>query len=164
MKRQIIIKGLLIVFLFDSAFGFGSECKQIINEHFFDLTSIESMEDYYFPYKNETNEATQIYFNFCQPVRHSCPGTVPEYHLMSTNDSGCIYYKPITQDNTLGKENNGNFIYLISKSGERVEEGVPADGISSLFQGRFTRHFRRQSLRPAQHVLQPRQKGSFVSK
>lgn len=164
MKRQLIIQSLLIVSLFKTGFTFGSECKQIINEHFFDLTTIESTEDYYFPYKNENEEATQIYFNFCQPVKHSCPGTVPEYHMMATNDSECNYYKPISQNDQFGKENDGNFIYLISKSGQRVEEGVPADGISSLFQGCLTRHFRCESIHSSQHVLQPHQKSPFAQR
>ena len=131
--KQKISFILLVLTLPNFILNFGSVCKQIINEHFFDLNPIESPDDYYFPFK-DSEKTNQVYFNFCTPVHHSCPGTTPEYHMMIISDQNCMYYRPIDEDDQLGTENEGNLIYLISETGGRVSEGVPADGISSLFQ------------------------------
>lgn len=144
---------ILCLSLSTKAIAFGSECKQIINEHFFDLSSIQSPDDYYFPFKDSTDTPSQVYFNFCQPVEHSCPGTTPNYHMMLTSTSKCMYFTPINDDSEFGKENGGNFLYLISSSGERVSEGVPADGIGSLFQGRLKRHQWYQKLHQIESLL-----------
>jgi hypothetical protein len=142
MQNQLVLTVVLTCLLFDRTQSFGSECKQIINEHFFDLSPIESLDDYYFPYKDSEDKATQIYFNFCQSVRHSCPGTEADYHMMSVSEDKCIYYKPISDNEKYGKENEGNLIYLINESGGRVSDKDPADGISSLFQGKAYKIFR----------------------
>jgi hypothetical protein len=73
--------------------------------------------------------------------------------MMSVSGPDCIYYKPINDDKEFGKENEGNLIYLISETGDRVSEGVPAQGISTLFQGRIIRHFWIQEIYQTEHVL-----------
>ena len=115
----------------------GNECKQIINEHFFDMSPLESQQDYLHVQTNEDETSTQIYFNFCRPVIHSCEGTDPEYHMMVATENTCTYYKQVPDDIDYGAENGGNNVYLISKKGEKVGDGIYADGIASLFQGEF---------------------------
>ena len=128
---------LLLTLLASPILGFGNECKQIINEHFFNLNTLESEQDYLYLYEQSPENKTQIFFNFCQPTIHSCSGTTPEYHMMKMTTDTCMYLKPVDDSEEFGKENGGKFMYLISKTGQKIMDGIPADGIGSLFQGIF---------------------------
>ena len=115
--------------------SFGQTCKQIINEHLFDLQQLSSNEDYLYVFKDPVSQAdTEIYFNFCKPTTKACPGTDSEYSMLTSNSNACNYYKTINDDADYGRENEGSMLYLISKTGKQVSEEVPADGIGSLYQ------------------------------
>jgi hypothetical protein len=135
MKPKTLLYLSLLSLLFKSTLSFGNDCKQLINEHFFDLNELESPQDYLYMKQNEDSSSTQIYFNFCRSVVHSCQGTEPQYHMMVTNGDSCTYYKTIQDNIDYGEENGGNNLYLVSKTDKKVGDGVLADGIASLFQG-----------------------------
>ena len=122
---------------------FGQTCKQIINEHLFDLQELSSNEDYLYVFKDPVTQAdTELYFNFCTETKKACPGTESEYSMLSTNSNTCSYYKTVNDDAEYGRENEGSMLYLISKTGKQVSEEVPADGIGSLYQEiSGTQHF-----------------------
>lgn len=136
-QKRVIMVYALVIFLSlpKNMQSFGQTCKQIINEHLFDLQDLTAPKDYFFAYKDpQTKTDTELFFNFCRSTTHSCPDTESEYSMMATTSSSCRYYKTVNDDAEYGRQNEGNMLYLISRTGKQVSEDIPADGIGGLYQ------------------------------
>lgn len=86
---------LLIIFSFLKGIkNFGNECRQIIQETFFDISLLKSEKDYTYTFENEDeNKALTINFNFCKYISHKCHSKAPSYFMVGFNSENCHYFR-----------------------------------------------------------------------
>lgn len=94
MKK--LLKILFFFFILKNVINFGNDCRQIIEETFFDLSLLKSEKDYTFKFENKNEESKKelnIDFNFCKYIDHKCNTKSPSYYMVGYNSTSCIYFR-----------------------------------------------------------------------
>lgn len=83
---------LVFILLAAGASSLGNSCAQVIQEHYFDLSKLQSPNDYQLVYE-KGNEKMELFFNFCKYLVHSCTEQPSYYFVMTKDEQSCNYFR-----------------------------------------------------------------------